>query len=267
MATAFPYWTTNLVPVAAPTPHFAASFAGGAYLSGPTSGHFAPAGPKNVVAAAWVRLQSKVASMKIMAVTRPGGGGVAGDDVLGVFYNQGVDAFEVYASSGVGYTLGGTLPVVNPVLNTWYLLVAEFAGFSLTLYVTDPAGAQAGGTTGFGGVYNAPGSYQFTLGNLPNGINTSLIGDLDSVQYWNSTRTVDFPNYFTVPPPGDIWNGGKALNFSELPASAPPTTVLQAYLDFNEATGAPSYADVSPNAFTLLPAGGGTITRITGAGY
>lgn len=264
MALAVPYWTVQTVPSL--KAHSAADFAGGRFLVGPSGNHFRPLGPNNIIVATWVRLDAKPAGLqqKLVTVSDPPRAGFADGDILGVFYDGTADEFRSYGSNGVGYTVAGTVPAVHPVIGSWYLVVAEFGGTALNISVTNPAGVQVGGSVGFGGVYSNPANANLGVAALPNG-GSPLSGALDSTQFWNSTRETDFPAYFGTP--GAIWNNGKALDFSELPASAPPTTVLQLYLDYNEPSNAAHYADKSPNAFVLSPSGAGTITRIAGAGY
>lgn len=262
---------TRATPVFGPRPHSAADFPGtgrflaGPVLSGAAGNPFRALGPNNIVIACWCRLDAKPAGQsKLFSLADPANPGFAPGDMLGMFYDQPSDQFFAYASNGVGYTLVAPLPALHPVIGTWYQLTAEFAGATISLSVTNPSGVQVGGSVGFTGPYNSPTNLQFAVGALVGG-QSPLAGALDSVQLWNSTTTGGFNTYFGAP--GAIWNGGKALDFSELPASAPPSSVLQLYLDYDEPTGAGSYADRSPNHWAVTPSGTGIIQRIAGAGY
>jgi Concanavalin A-like lectin/glucanases superfamily len=240
--------------------HRAADFPGGRHLTGPTGAVFTPHGPKNVVMALWLRLDSKAAQQNIMVVQDTPVS--AATDIYGIFYDPVADAISAYTSNGVAYK--NVSSGFSPTMGLWYLVWAEFGGAAFSITVVKPDGTQQGGSTATGGAYPSPPTPRLGIGSNVDA-NAPLSGALDSVQMWNDVNTGDFPTYFDTP--GDIWHGGKALEFTELPASAPPQSKLQLYLDFNEPTGASSYKDKSQNAFSLTPSGSGVITRILGAGY
>lgn len=249
----------------APRPHSAAAFPGGSDLLGGSGDGLRPLGPENTIVASWVRLDAKpAANQVIVKLGLPGApAGNPVNDVLGVFYDHVADAFRAFVCNGVAYQIFPTAPEISPTIGLWYLVQVEFGSSAVQVQVDKPDGTTVGGFTGLTIAYNTLANVGLSIG--ANGdASESVLGALDSVQYWNSTRIVDHPAYFGSP--GEIWNAGKALDFDELPASAPPSSVLQVYLNFNEPTGARQYADSSPNHFAF-ERGGGVLTRIPGAGY
>lgn len=255
---------TRATPVFGPRPHSAAQFPSGRFLTNAGGSAFFPHGPKNMMAVLWVRIDQK--NGPVMKIVNVGHSTDATTDILGIDYSQATDQFRAFGSNGSpgGYTISSPVPAVNPVIGTWYLITVEWGG-TINITVTDPSGVDKGGSTGMVGSYNNLALKPVSLGADPGGL-FPFAGAIDSFQVWNDVNSADFPSYFTGPPPG-AWNSGRALDFSELPSTVPPSSKLQCYLNFGEPTGSARYADAGPAGLVWTPAGSGTIQRIPGAGY